>query len=160
MAALPELDQPGTLVGSHGFLASTSQLKPAKTPGVVDRVRSAPDPIMVLCPTITAPAAPESFHRQMVVGCYDGFGWGDLGEPGHVDMAFDRHRDAVQGPERIAGDDGSLGPLSLLAGTGCIDVEEGVQGGVMLLDPTEEVVRHLDRRDPPLGDQLTNLPSG
>src|SRR5215510_6952795 len=55
-AALPELDQPGTLPVSHGLRASTSQLKLVAR-SAPESSRVAPDPIIVLVPTMIAPAS-------------------------------------------------------------------------------------------------------
>ena len=50
----------------------------------------------------------------------------------------------MQRAERLALGHRPLGPGGLGAGTGGIDVREGAQDGIKLLDPGEEVVGHLD----------------
>ena len=51
----------------------------------------------------------------------------------------------MQRAERLALGHRPLGLGGLGAGTGGIDVREGAQDGIKLLDPGEEVVGHLDR---------------
>src|ERR1700737_3411998 len=56
-AAPPELDPPGTRVVPQGLSASASQLKGLNTPGLSGSLTPPPPaPIMVLVPTMTAPA--------------------------------------------------------------------------------------------------------
>src|SRR5262245_5098064 len=54
-AAPPELDQPGTLLVSHGLRASTSQLNVRVGSDAVPSCP--PDPIIVFIPTTIAPAS-------------------------------------------------------------------------------------------------------
>jgi hypothetical protein len=61
-----------------------------------------------------------------------------------VDVALHRHRDAVERTDVLAAQDRLLSPLGLCARTLVVDVHEGVQPGLVFLDPTEEMVHDLD----------------
>ena len=103
---------------------------------------------MVLVPTMTAPAArrrstPRSSYAAMRSPPPPKHT--AQRQAGHGDVLLDRDRDAVQRAERLAVGHRPLGPGGLGAGTRGIDVREGAQDRIKLLDPGEEVVGDLDR---------------
>src|SRR5690606_29269824 len=62
----------------------------------------------------------------------------ETGQPVDEDVAFHRHRNAVQRAETLTGRHGPLGAFGLGTRPGVVDVGEGLERAVVLLDPAEE----------------------
>jgi hypothetical protein len=90
---------------------------------------------------------------------------GDAGPERHalrgaldVQVALDCRRDAVQRTEVLTSQHGGLGGLRLTPRPVVVEVFDGPEDGLVLLDAAEEVLEHLHRRHLLAPDEIADSP--
>ena len=111
--------------------------------------------VVTVLPSMTAPGRPQPADDRGVVerppaGMDDAAVLGR--EVRRVDDVLDRHRHAVQRPERPAGALALVERARLGAGMLGIEVGEGLDARLVRRDPREAGLGHLERRDLAGGD--------